>query len=278
LLHRRVAYAAEYDAEQYGLAGLISSSASMKHLPAQVLAAAQTPKATVLLMGEIGTGKEFLAQVIHHSSARAKGPFMKINCTAISPERFEREIFGYERGAFAGAEARKLGLLEQAEAGTLFLDEVGDLNLMAQAKLLGILQDRMFRRIGGSEDITGDFRVVAASSRDLKREMVAGRFREDLFSRLNIMAVQVPPLRSRVEDIESLSKRFMVKFGMEFGKEVREIDSETIAKLERYSYPGNVRELRNLIERAMILCKGKILTAGDLPWDLREGMTPMTVR
>jgi two-component system response regulator AtoC len=266
LLRRRVAYAVEYDADQYGLAGLVASSASMKNLLAQVRDAAQTPKTTVLLTGETGTGKEFLARVIHHNGVRAKGPFVKINCTAISPELFERDLFGYERGAFTGAEWRKLGLLEQAETGTLFLDEIGDLNLEMQAKLLRMLQDRTFRRVGGTEDITGDFRVVAASSRDLKQEMAAGRFREDLYFRLNVLAFQVPPLRNGVEDIVPLSKRFMVKYGMDLGKEVLEIDPAAIVNLERYPFPGNVRELQNVIERAMILCKGKILTAGDLPW------------
>jgi two-component system response regulator AtoC len=273
LLRRRVAYAAEYDAGQYGLAGLVASSASMKNLLAQVRDAAQNPKTTVLLMGETGTGKEFLARVIHHNGVRAKGPFVKINCTAISPELFERDLFGYERGAFAGAELRKLGLLEQAETGTLFLDEVDDLNLAMQAKLLGVLQDRSFRRVGGTEDITGDFRVIAASSRDLKREVAAGRFREDLYFRLNVLAFPLPPLRNRIEDIVPLSKQFMVKYGMELGKEVLEIDPAAIANLKRYPFPGNVRELQNVIERAMILCKGKILTPGDLPWESGE-MTP----
>ena len=277
LLRRRVAYAAEHDANQYALDGLVASSASMKNLLAQLRDAAQNPKTTALLTGETGAGKEFLARVIHHNSPRAKGPFVKINCTAISPELFERDLFGYERGAFAGAERRKLGLLEQAETGTLLLDEVGDLNLAMQAKLLGVLQDRSFRRVGGTEDITGDFRVITASSRDLKQEVAAGRFREDLFYRLNVFAFRVPPLRNGVEDIVPLSKQFMVKYGMELGKEVVEIDPAAIAVLERHPFPGNVRELQNVIERAMILCKGKILTAGDLPWELREVTAPVTV-
>lgn len=277
LLRRRVTYAVEYDAEQYGLDGLVASSASMKNLLMQIRDAAQNPKTTVLLTGETGAGKEFLARVIHQNGARAKGPFVKINCTTILPELFERDLFGYERGAFAGAERRKLGLLEQAETGTVLLDEVGDLNLATQAKLLGVLQDRSFRRVGGTEDITGDFRVLAASSRDLKQEVSAGRFREDLYYRLNILAFRVPPLRNGVEDIVPLSKRFMVKYGMELGKEVVEIDPAAIAILERYPFPGNVRELQNVIERAMILCKTKSLTAGDLPWELREVTAPVTV-
>lgn len=277
LLRRRVAYAAEYNADQYGLAEPVASSAAMKNLLAQVRDVAQNPKTTVLLMGETGTGKEFLARVIHHNGARATGPFVKINCTTISPELFERDLFGYERGAFAGAEQRKLGLLEQAETGTLFVDEVGDLDLTMQAKLLGVMEDRSFRRVGGTEDMTGDFRVIAASSRDLKQQVAAGRFREDLYYRLNVLAFLLPPLRNRIEDIVPLSKRFMVKYGMELGKDAVEIDPAAINMLERYSFAGNVRELQNVIERAMMLCKGKILTPGDLPRELREGFAPVKV-
>ena len=265
LLRRRVAYAAECDDDQYGLAGLVASSPAMKALLAQVRDLAKSPKAPVLLMGETGTGKEFLARVIHHNSARAKGPLVKINCTTISPQRFERDLFGYERGAFAGAERRKLGLLDQVEAGTLFLDEVGDLDLAIQGKVLGIVQDRTFRRLGGMEDITGDFRVIASSYRDLKAEVLAGRFREDLFFRLNVVQFVVPPLRNRVEDIVLLTKRFMMKYGLELGKEVTDIDPRAIAILKRYPFPGNVRELQNIIERAMMLCVGKTLTPADLP-------------
>lgn len=277
LLRRRVAFTAEHDADRYGLAELIANSAAMKNLLAQVRDSAQNSKTTALLMGETGSGKEFLARVIHHTSGRAMGPFMKITCTAMSPDLFERDLFGYERGAFAGAEQRKLGLLEQAETGTVFLDEVGDLNLAIQAKLLRVLEDRSFRRVGGTEDLKGDFRVLAASSRNLKQEIAAGQFREDLYFRLNVLAFQLPPLRSRVEDIAPLSKQFMVKYGLELGKELMEIDRAAIAILEQYPFPGNVRELQNVIERAMILCKGKIVTAGDLPLELREIPAPMTI-
>lgn len=270
MLRRRVAYAAEHDADQYKLDGLVAASASRKQLLTQIREAAQNPKATVLLTGEIGAGKEFQAHVIHHNSVRATGPFVKINCTAITPDLFERELFGYERGAFVGAEHRKLGLLEQAETGTLFLDEVGDLDVSMQAKLLRVLQERSFCRVGGTEDISGDFRIIVASHRDLKQEIATGRFREDLYFRLNALACLVPPLRNGVEDIVPLSKVFMAKSGMELGKELIEIDPAAITILERHPFPGNVRELQNVIERAMMLCKGKILTAGDLPWELRE--------
>lgn len=278
LLRRRVAFAAEHDAGHYGLSELVANSLSMKQLLARVTEAAQNPKTTVLLTGETGTGKEFLARVIHHNSARAAGPFVRINCTTLSPDLFERELFGYERGSVPGAEQRKLGLLEQAESGTVFLDDVGDLDMAMQGKLLRVLEDRSFRRIGGTEDMRGDFRVIVASNRDLKQEIAAQRFREDLYLRLNIMAWQVPTLRNRVEDIVPLSKQFMVKYGMELSKDVKEIDSAAIAVLERYSFPGNVRELHNIIERAMILCKGSIVTAGDLPTELREILAPPVTR
>ena len=272
LLRRRVAFAAEHAAGHYGLSELVANSLSMKQLLAQVTEAAQNQKTTVLMTGEAGTGKEFLARVIHHNSARAAGPFVKVNCTALSPDLFERELFGYERGSFPGAEQRKLGLLEQAEAGTIFLDEVGDLDMALQGKLLRVLEDRSFRRIGGTEEMRGDFRVIVASNRDLKQEITAQRFREDLYLRLNIMAWRVPTLRNRMEDIVPLSRQFMMKYGMELSKDVKEIDSAAVAVLERYSFPGNVRELHNIIERAMILCKGAILTAGDLPSELREAL------
>jgi two-component system, NtrC family, response regulator AtoC len=265
VLRRRLAYAAESEASQYGLDTFASSSPLMRSLLTQVHDVAQNPTATVFLFGEIGTGKEFLSRVIHHNSARAKASFVRINCTTISPQSFERDFFGYERGAFVGADQRKIGLLEQAEGGTLYLDEVGDLDLGMQGKLLGILQDRSFRRVGGTEDKPGDFRVIASTYRDLKQEVSAGRFREDLYFRLNVISFVLPPLRDRMADIMPLTKLFMVKYGLELGKEVAEIDPKAVAILEKYSFPGNVRELQNIIERAMMLCTGKALTAADLP-------------
>jgi two-component system response regulator AtoC len=216
---------------------------------AQVRDVAQNPKTTVLLIGETGTGKEFLAQVIHHNSARANGPFVQINCTTISPQSFERDLFGYEREAFAGAENRKVGLLEQAETGTLFLDEVGELDLAMQGRLLGILQDRSFCRIRGTKDIPGEFRVIVSSYRDLKQEVSAARFRDDLYSRLNGVAFVLPSLWNRVEDIVPLSTRFIAKYGVELGKEVVELDPNAIVFLEQYPFLGKVRELQNKIER-----------------------------
>lgn len=265
LLKRRVSYTIEHEAHQYQLTNLIAQSQAMRALLIQVREVAQNPNVPILVMGETGAGKEFLARVIHHNSARAKGPFVKISCTSLSSMRFERDLFGYERGAFAGAERRKLGLLDQAETGTLFFDEIGDLDLVMQGKLVGIVQDRMFRRLGGVEDISGDFRVIASSYRNLKEEVSGGRFREDLFFRLNAIQFVVPPIRSRPEDIVPLAKLFMMKYGLELGKEVTDIDPKAVATLQQYAFPGNVRELQNIIERAMMLCMGKTLTSSDLP-------------
>lgn len=264
-LRRRALYDHQHQAEQYNLSDLIAHSPAMRPIVGQLEHLTQLPNVPVLLMGETGTGKEFLAKVIHHSSARNKGPFVKISCTTLSPQRFERDLFGYERGAFAGAERRKLGLLDQVDTGTLFIDEIGDLDLSMQGKLVGVVQAQSFRRLGGTEDIIGDFRVIASSYRDLKAEVAAGRFREDLFYRLNVVPFVLPPLRTRTEDIVPLAKLFLVKYGIELGKQVTDLDSRATKALEQYAFPGNVRELQNMIERAMMLSVGKTLTLGDFP-------------
>jgi two-component system, NtrC family, response regulator AtoC len=269
-LRRRMTYQNERDLDQYGIDHLIADSAAMKAMLAQIREIALNPKSTVLMLGETGTGKEFVARVLHHNGSRAPNPFIGVNCTAIPRDLFESELFGYERGAFTGAHQRKLGLLDRAEGGTLFLDEIGDLDLSMQAKLLRVLQERTFRRLGGTTDIAVDFRLIAATNRDLKKDIVAGSFREDLFFRLNVVALELPPLRHRTEDILPLSMKALLHYGKEFGKEVTDIDAESRALLERYHYPGNIRELQNIIERAMIFCSGRTLTAGCLPRELRD--------
>ncbi len=276
-LRRRVALEMEHGESQYALSNLVAKSAAMQQLLAQVRDVAQNPKTTVLLQGETGTGKEFVARLLHHNGVRAVGPFVGVNCTAIPRELFESEFFGYERGAFTGANQRKLGLLEKAEAGTMFLDEIGDLDLGMQAKLLRVLQERSFRRVGGMDDIHVDFRAIAATNRDLKKEVARGTFREDLFFRLNVVAFELPPLRKRVEDILPLCMRALVRYGKEFGKEVTDIEPEASAFLERYTYPGNIRELENIIERAMIFCQGKTLTSNCLPHELHEAAPQIAV-
>ena len=269
-LRRRVSFESQGSAGRYALKALIANSPGMRELVAQVQELSENAKTTVLLQGETGTGKEFIARVLHHNGPRGDAPFVGVNCTAIPQELFESELFGYERGAFTGAAQRKPGLCEQAEGGTLFLDEIGDLNPSMQAKLLRVLQERSFKRLGGQDDITVDFRLIAATNRDLKKEVDQGAFREDLFFRLNVVSLQLPPLRQRVDDIYPLSLRCLVHHSREVNKDISEIDPEARALLERYTYPGNIRELENIIERAVIFCRGKTLTSGDLPRELRE--------
>lgn len=268
-LRRRLDAESEHRDSQYQLGNLDSHSHVMKQLLEQVREVAENPKSSVMLLGETGTGKEFLARVIHHNGARAAEPFIGVNCTAIPKELFESELFGFERGAFTGANQRKLGLLEKAEGGTLFLDEIGDLDLSMQAKLLRVIQERSFRRLGGTDDIGVDFRLITATNRDLKKDVARGAFREDLYFRLNVVAFELPPLRHRVEDIFPLCQRVLVRFAQEFGKPVPELDPETRTLLERYHYPGNIRELQNILERAMIFCQGRTLAPSCLPAELR---------
>ncbi|MGQ0810739.1 MAG: sigma-54-dependent transcriptional regulator [Nitrospiraceae bacterium] len=269
-LRRRVEFELEHEHNAFALANLEAQSPAMQQLLTQVRDVADNPKSTVLLQGETGTGKEFLARVLHYNGPRAAAPFVGVNCTAIPKDLFESEIFGYERGAFTGATQRKFGLLEKAERGTMFLDEIGDLDLVVQAKLLRVLQERTFRRLGGTDDLSVDFRLMTATNKDLKQEVSRGAFREDIYFRLNVVTFELPPLRRRVEDIYPLCMRALVRFGQEFGKEVRGIEDDAKIMLEQYAYPGNIRELQNIIERAMILCHGQTLTVGCLPKELRE--------
>ena len=269
-LRQRMTYQSERDMDQYGIDHLIADSAAMQVLLGQIREVALNPKTTVLMLGETGTGKEFVARVLHHNGTRSSGPFIGVNCTAIPHDLFESELFGYERGAFTGAHQRKLGLLDRAEGGTLFLDEIGDLDLAMQAKLLRVLQERSFRRLGGTADIAVDFRLIAATNRDLKKDIAAGLFREDLFFRLNVVALELPPLRKRTEDIFPLCMRAILHYAKEFGKDVTDIDPEARALLERYHYPGNIRELQNIVERALIFCQGRTLTTSYLPRELHD--------
>ena len=269
-LRHRLEFSLEDQNSPYALSNIEARSPAMQLLLGQVRDVAQNAKSTVLLQGETGTGKEFLARVLHCNGPRATGPFVAVNCTAIPKELFESELFGYERGAFTGAHQRKRGLLEKAEGGTLFLDEIGDLDPAMQAKLLRVLQERTFRRLGGTEDLSVDFRLMTATNRDLKKETARGTFREDLYFRLNVVTFELPPLRIRTEDILPLSKQAVMRFGKEFGKEVVDIEPEAQELLQRYHYPGNIRELQNIIERAMILCHDKTLTAGCLPRELHD--------
>jgi two-component system NtrC family response regulator len=225
--------------------------------------------ATVLLRGESGTGKELIARAIHFHSSRANRPFIKVNCAALPETLLESELFGHEKGAFTGATARRIGRFEAADTGTIFLDEIGDIALGVQVKLLRVLQEKEFERLGGNQTIKVDVRVIAATNRDLEKAMREGTFREDLYYRLNVVPVVIPPLRDRKEDVPALMEHFLKKYGRENRKKISGVSAEARDLLMRYSYPGNVRELENIIERAVVLAKGKTVTSADLPLHIR---------
>ncbi|MFZ5452484.1 MAG: sigma-54-dependent transcriptional regulator [Thermodesulfobacteriota bacterium] len=229
----------------------------------------------VLIQGESGTGKELVARLIHQESPRRENPFVAFNCAGFTDELIASELFGYERGAFTGATATKIGILETAHTGTVFMDEIGDMSPGMQAKLLRVLQEQQILRVGGNKPIQLDLRFIAASNKDLKREVKEGRFREDLFFRLNVVLITLPSLRDRQEDIPPLVRHFLAKYCRKFSKQAHSLDAETREALLNYAYPGNVRELENIIERAVALAEGDTLTLADLPPDLREfSVTP----
>jgi DNA-binding NtrC family response regulator len=224
-----------------------------------------SPASTVLLTGESGTGKDLAAKVIHYSSSRATRPFMNITCSALPETLLESELFGHERGAFTGADRQKRGLLESADGGTVFLDEIGEMVPLLQAKLLRFLEEKSFKRVGGSGDIKVDVRVIAATNRSLQEEVRKGHFREDLFYRLNVMAVPLPPLRDRRDDVPLLLSFYIESFNTEFRKKIRGVTPEALQALQAYPWPGNVRELRNAVERAMLMTDGNELGESDFP-------------
>jgi two-component system nitrogen regulation response regulator GlnG len=220
---------------------------------------------TVLLVGESGTGKELVAQAIYHHGARASGPFQAINCAAIPDALLESEIFGHEKGAFTDAHRQRIGKLEQANGGTLFLDEVGDMSPMTQAKLLRVLQDRTFERVGGNTSIKVDVRIIAATNHDLKSLVAQGLFRSDLYFRLSVVSIQLPPLRERENDLRVLSEYFLRRYSLEFGKDIRSIAPETLEILGAYHWPGNVRELESVMKQSLLTARGNILLPDFLP-------------
>ena len=222
-------------------------------------------RTTVLVTGESGTGKELVARALHEQSDRAKGPFLVVNCGALPESLMESELFGHERGAFTGAQRSHAGMFREADGGTLFLDEVGELPMPLQVKLLRALQERKVRPVGGTVEIPVDVRVIAATNRDIEAEVREGRFRQDLYYRLNVIRIQVPALRERREDIAPLAERFVQRFARELGKRVHGIHPDAKRVLEAYSFPGNVRELENMMERAVALATGPVIGLGDLP-------------
>ena len=231
----------------------------------QIIAKVSPVKATVLITGESGTGKELVARAIHRRSPRAARSFVAVNCSAIPQTLAESEFFGHEKGAFTDACARRTGRFEEADGGSLFLDEVGDLALEAQAKVLRVLQDQQVTPVGGGRSRRVDVRVIAATNRDLAREVEEGRFRSDLFWRLNVVPINLPPLRERKEDLPALCDLFLERFNRELGLRVESISSEARAMIAAYDWPGNVRELENTICRGMVLCEGEELQPRDLP-------------
>ncbi|MBS2029854.1 MAG: sigma-54-dependent Fis family transcriptional regulator [Deltaproteobacteria bacterium] len=253
---------------RFDTGGIVGGAPALKAVLEQVRQVAPTAS-TVLLRGESGTGKELLARAIHLSSPRTKGPFVKVNCAALAPGVLESELFGHEKGSFTGALARKLGRFELADGGTLFLDEVGDLSMEIQVKLLRVLQEREFERVGGTETIKTDVRLVSATNKDLEKAIAAKEFREDLYYRLNVFPIYVPPLRERAEDIEPLAESFVARYSKSAGKKVGGVSDGALDKLLAYPWPGNVRELENVVERAVILAKGALLEADDLDFGRR---------
>jgi DNA-binding NtrC family response regulator len=255
--------------------GIVGSSPAMKEVLDMVRRIAPAETATVLLLGETGTGKGVVARALHELSPRSRGPFVNVTCSALAETLMESELFGHEKGAFTDARTLKRGLVEVAASGTLFLDEIGELSPALQSKMLRFLEDRTFRRVGGTADLAVDTRVVTATNRDLAREVEEGRFREDLYYRLRVLPITLPPLRHRKGDVRELALAFVDFFNREFGKRVREIDPEALALLERHVWPGNVRELRNVIERAVLLSDGATLEPAVLPPEIRDpGTSP----
>ena len=256
-------------ARQFSFEQLIGESPALREVTDLARKVAVSGATSILLQGESGTGKDLVAKAIHYASSRAAKPFVAINCAAIPATLLESELFGYEKGAFTDAKSRKEGLFEQAEGGTLFLDEIGELELNLQAKLLRVLEEGVFRRVGGLRDIALDVRVLAASNKDLRAESEAGRFRLDLYYRLSVIQIDIPPLRDRDQDVLVLAGHFIKQFNNQFHKQVRGLKPEVEEVLRNYQWRGNVRELRNVIERLVILEEGELLTATYLPRELR---------
>lgn len=253
---------------QFKIEGIIGKSKKMLQIINTIKKVTPT-SATVLILGESGTGKELIAKAIHYNSPRKDKPFIAINCAAIPESLIESELFGYEPGAFTGANTRKIGLIESAHGGTLFLDEIADLPLNLQSKLLRVLQDKEVRRVGGKDTIKVDIRIIAATNKDLINEVEKGKFREDLYYRLKVVTVEIPPLRERKEDIPELVSFFIEKYSKEFGKKISGVDERALRALEDYSWPGNIRQLETVIEKAVIVCDGDKITLRDIQDELR---------
>jgi transcriptional regulator with GAF, ATPase, and Fis domain len=259
-----------------GYRRVVGESAEWRQVLTQATQVAATDT-TVLLLGESGTGKEVVARFLHRASSRKGGPYIALNCAALPEQLLEAELFGYERGAYTGATQSKPGQLEQASGGTLFLDEVGEMSLPAQAKFLRVLQEREFQRLGGTRVLRTDARIVAATNRDLQRAIAHGLFREDLYYRLNVFAIRLPPLRDRRGDVVPLAEAFLAEIGRGLGRPPAGISRDAREQLVAYHWPGNVRELRNILERAAILCDGGLITREHLAITVTDALPPPAV-
>lgn len=270
-LQRQVSLQTGQDAARYALDRVIAKSPITQSFLSHVRELAKNDRVTVLLQGETGTGKQYMGRVIHFNGARAHKPCVEVDCPSIPRDLFESELFGHEKGAFTGAAGRKSGLIEMAEGGTVLFDEIGDLPLPLQAKLLRVIEERTLRRVGASAIIPIDVRFMAATNRHLKEAVVKGEFREDLYFRLNVVTLTVPPLRERVEDIIPLAEQFLARSAVALRKPVRTLGESAQSVLRRYHFPGNVRELSNLIERAVLFCVGDRLESSHFPSDVQDG-------
>ena len=264
-LRREVRSLRATQSQPYSLDRIVGESDPVVSMRALLKKIASGPASTVLLTGESGTGKDLAAKVIHYASARGNRPFMNITCSALPESLLESELFGHERGAFTGADRQKRGLLETADGGTVFLDEIGEMVPLLQAKLLRFLEEKSFKRVGGSVDLKVDVRVVAATNRNLEDEVRHGRFREDLYYRLNVVPILLPPLRKRAGDIPALVNYYVDLYNTEFRKRIKRVAPAAMERLQAYAWPGNIRELRNAVERAMLLVEGDELTIDQFP-------------
>ena len=267
-LKREVAHLRSEQTRRYGIGNLIGESRHMKNVLAMVEKIAKSDASTVLIQGESGTGKELIAKAIHFESARADKPFMAINCAAVPETLLESELMGHEKGAFTDAKVQKKGLFEMSDGGTLFLDEIGDMDLGMQAKLLRILEERTFRRVGGTKEIPVDVRIVSATNKDLLKAIEERTFRKDLYYRIQVIPIFLPPLRERKDDIMPLVTHFIDHYNREFGKSVKGISKMAEKFLVEYSWPGNIRELKNILERAIILENEETLLLEHLPQEI----------
>jgi DNA-binding NtrC family response regulator len=257
--------------EKFGMENIIGESPAMKQVFELIQQTAPT-QASVLIQGPSGTGKELVAQAIHRLSTRAKGPFVAVPCAALSAPLLESELFGHEKGAFTGATVQRKGRFEMADGGTLFLDEISEIDPSIQVKLLRVLEERTFERVGGEETIETDIRVIAATNRDLRAYVSQGKFREDLFFRLNVVDITLPPLAERADDIPLLADRFLKEYCAKNGKQIEGLTPDAVNLLVSYDWPGNVRELRNTLEKMVVLARSERLSARDVPANIREAV------